>query len=72
MTNLEDFYYVRCKMDDEGFHYCFKHYSTFPEINDDEFHKLRKNYLESAKKLEDYVNEKAMDYYMGGDLSDDE
>jgi len=63
MTQLDDFKYVKNKMDQEGFHYCFKHYSYFPEIEDTEFHKLRVEYLEAFEKLEKYVNDRANDYF---------
>jgi thymidylate kinase len=39
----------------EGFHYCFKQYSSFEEVEDEQFHKLRKQYLEAADMLEKYV-----------------
>ena len=55
---LEDYQMVKYRMKAEGFHYCFKHYSSFKEIEDEEFHKLRLKYLKSAKKLEEYVNNK--------------
>ncbi len=47
-----------CKssMENEGFDYCFMSYSDFEEIEDEEFHKLRKNYCDSQKKLEEYIN----------------
>jgi hypothetical protein len=45
-------------MRDEGFHYCFKHFSSFEEIEDEEFHKLRKQYLEAAELLEKYIQNK--------------
>ena len=38
----ENWQMVRYRMDDEGLEYCFKHYSTFEEIEDEKFHKLRK------------------------------
>ena len=57
---IEDAQYVRGKIRDEGFHYCFKHYSRFREINDDEFHRLRENYLDYAKQLEDYINDQVL------------
>ena len=44
----EDYEMVRYRMDDEGMEYCFKHYSTFEEIEDEEFHKLREEFLESS------------------------
>ncbi|MCH2216803.1 MAG: hypothetical protein MK076_01800 [Flavobacteriales bacterium] len=49
---------VQCKIGDEGFHYCFDGYSSWEEIKDEEFHRLRLNYLQSAKLLEDYINDK--------------
>jgi hypothetical protein len=45
-------------MENEGFHYCFKHYSSFEEIEDEQFHELRKKYLEIAEQLESYVKNK--------------
>jgi hypothetical protein len=58
---FEDFQYIKVKMRDEGFHYCFKHFSRFEEINDKEFQKMRKKYLKWANKLEEYVNEKSIE-----------
>lgn len=54
----EDYEAVRYRMDDEGMEYCFKHYSTFEEIEDEEFHKLREEFLESSAKLREYVENK--------------
>jgi len=58
---FEDFQFVKAKMRDEGFHYCFKHYSSFEDIRDKEFHRLRRKYLKWANRLEEYVNEKSID-----------
>ena len=55
---LEDWENVKYRMREEGFHYCFESYSRFPEIEDPEFHRLRLEYLSSAKKLEKYVKDK--------------
>ena len=55
---LENWEGVKYRIRGEGFHYCFKHYSRFDEIKDEEFHKLRVNYLKSAELLEKYVNNK--------------
>jgi hypothetical protein len=55
---LEDWQYLSAKIRDEGFHYCFKHYSSFEEIKCERFHQLRLDYLKSAKELEDYINKK--------------
>lgn len=54
----EEWEYVYYKMMDEGFHYCFKHYSSFEDIKDEEFHRLRTNYLQSANELEEYISNK--------------
>lgn len=48
--DLEKWEYLRFRMDEEGFEYCFKHYSSFDEIEDDEFHKLR---LEVISKMDE-------------------
>jgi hypothetical protein len=72
MSKLEDFNYVACKISDEGFHYCFAHYSDFDEIDDPEFHRLRQEYLLAAEKLENYVNEKNERYLMGDDIDFDD
>lgn len=55
---LENFEYVKVKIKEEGFDYCFKHYSSFEEIQDEKFHKLRKQYLEISNELEQYVHDK--------------
>lgn len=52
---IENWKFVKYKMDDEGLDYCFIHYSSFEEIKDEKFHELRKNYLESAKLLKEYI-----------------
>lgn len=49
--------YVKQKAEQEGFHYCFIHYSNFEEVEDEKFHELRKNYIEATKNLEKYLNE---------------
>ena len=55
---LDGFEMVRYRMEEEGFHYCFKHYSSFEDVDDDEFHRLRNKYLEVSKDLEKYVHSK--------------
>ena len=56
--NLENFKAVQYRMGDEGMDYCFEHYSSFEEIEDEEFHKLRLEFLEITKKLKSYVENK--------------
>ena len=42
-------------IDKEGLHNTFKNYSDFNRIEDTEFHKLRKYYLQYANLLENYI-----------------
>ncbi len=56
MENLKEWMEnVQYRMEEEGFDYCFDGYSNWNEIKDEEFHKLRKQYLESKKQLREYV-----------------
>ena len=55
---LENFQYVQAKMRDEGFDYCFRHYSSFEEVEDEKFHSLRESYVKIAEELEEYVESK--------------
>ena len=48
-------------MDNEGIDYCFEKYSSFEEIEDEEFHKLRLEFLDSMKKIRSYVENKVED-----------
>lgn len=57
-NNLEDYQTLRYRMDNEGMEYCFKHYSSFEEIKDDIFHKLRQQYIEISNQLIKYVDNK--------------
>ena len=56
--NLDNFRAVQYRMGNEGIDYCFEHYSSFDEIEDEEFHKLRNEFLESVKKIRSYVENK--------------
>ena len=58
----ENWQMVRYRMDNEGLEYCFKHYSSFEEIKDKEFHKLRKKLLETMEKMRNFVEEKIESY----------
>ena len=42
------------KIEDEGFDYCFIHYSDWEEIKDKKFHALREAYIKAATELEAY------------------
>jgi hypothetical protein len=59
---LEDWQAVYYRMDNEGIDYCFEHYSSFEEIKDEEFHKLRLEFLESMRKIREYVKDKIENY----------
>jgi hypothetical protein len=54
---LEKYQNVVYRIKNEGLDYTFKHYSTFEEIEDEEFHKLR-NYLIQHIDLMDYYLKK--------------
>ena len=56
--DLDNFRSVHYRMRNEGIDYCFEHYSSFEEIEDEEFHKLRNELLESMKKIRSYVENK--------------
>lgn len=58
---IEKFEFLISKMRTEGFHYCFKHYSKFEEIDDDKFHELREKYLKSADELQNYIESRLED-----------
>jgi hypothetical protein len=46
--------YIQWLIGEEEFHYCFTELN-FDEINDPEFHRLLKLYIEVAKQLENYI-----------------
>ena len=56
--DLENFRAVHYRMDNEGMDYCFESYSSWNEIEDEEFHKLRQEFLDSMKKIREYVDNK--------------
>lgn len=55
---IEKLEYLVAKIRDEGFHYCFIHYSDFKDIEDSEFHELREKYVDTTKKLEVFITTK--------------
>lgn len=46
---------VMAIVDSEGFDYAFCSYSDFEEIDDVEFHKLRKEYQDISERLKTYI-----------------
>ena len=59
---LENWESVHYRMDNEGMDYCFEHYSSFEEIKDEEFHKLRLDLIDNMKKIRKYVEDKIESY----------
>ena len=51
---------VRDTVEYEGFDYAFRYYSSFEEVSDPEFHRLRLAYKEAATALETYLNERTV------------
>lgn len=58
---LEHWSNVNYRMDNEGFEYCFKHYSSFSEIKDEEFHNLRLSMLSQMENMRKLVKDKIGD-----------
>ena len=54
---LEKWQRVQYRMQEEGIEYCFRHYSSFEEIEDSYFHMERTLMLQHMKNLEDHVND---------------
>jgi hypothetical protein len=65
---LENWQRVQYRMEDEGIDYCFESYSSWNEIKDEEFHRLRLGFLQYMKEIREYVDKKVdegknFDYY---------
>lgn len=56
--SLENFRNVKYRIENEGIDYCFEHYSSFKEIEDEQFHELRLEFLNNMSKLRSYVDNK--------------
>lgn len=59
---LEKWEMVRYRMEDEGMAYCFKHYSSFEDIKDEQFHNLRLNFIRIMSEMENYVLNKIKEH----------
>ena len=71
---LENWQAVNYRMDNEGIDYCFEHYSSFEEIKDKEFHRLRLGFLQSMKELREYIDSKVEEgenFELEGELDDE-
>jgi hypothetical protein len=55
---LENWESVQYRMDEEGIDYCFESYSRWDEIKDEEFHRLRKEFLRTMEELRNYIDNK--------------
>lgn len=58
---LDQWEMVRYRMDDEGMEYCFRHYSSFSEIKDEEFHTLRNKLIVLMETMEIFVANKIVE-----------
>ena len=52
---LDNWKEVKYRMENEGIEYCFKHYSHFEEIKDEEFHDKRKKLISLMEEMEEYI-----------------
>jgi|LauGreDrversion4_2_1035121.scaffolds.fasta_scaffold99412_9 hypothetical protein len=52
---LENWKSLQYRIREEGIEYCFKHYSDFSEIEDEQFHQLRNSMLEIMDLVDMYV-----------------
>ena len=59
---LDNWQRLEYRMDEEGFAYCFEGYSRWEEIKDEEFHRLRLEFLSSMDNLRNYVGNKIKSY----------
>jgi len=55
---LEKFQDVVYRIESEGLGYTFKRYSTFEEIEDEEFHKLRKYLIQHIDLMDFYLKKR--------------
>lgn len=58
---LEKYQNVVYRIEDEGVGYTFKRYSTFEEIEDEEFHKLRKYLTQHIDLMDFYLKKRIND-----------
>jgi len=55
---LEKYQNVIYRIESEGLGYTFKRYSTFEEIEDEEFHKLRKYLIQHIDLMDYYLKKR--------------
>lgn len=56
MLSLEEAESILSIIDAEGFNSAFSHYSSYRDINDAHFHRLRQNYIDAAAELMNYIS----------------
>jgi hypothetical protein len=55
---LENWKNLKYRMNNEGMSYCFEHYSSWSEIDNEEFHQLKEKYLETRRRIKLLVDNK--------------
>jgi len=55
---LENWKNLKYRMNNEGMSYCFEHYSSWSEIDNEEFHQLKEKYLETSRRIKLLVDNK--------------
>ena len=55
LYNKKDKRYILSTISDEGFGYAFIDYGDYKHIDDEEFHRLRKAFLNASNDLANYV-----------------
>jgi len=68
-NNME---YVQSRIDNEGFSYCFRSYSRFKDVKDEEFHRRRLAYLDSHNRLQSYIDNKIEQNSIDREAAEDE
>jgi histidinol dehydrogenase len=58
---LDNWKAVKYRMENEGIEYCFKHYSRFDEIKDEDFHYIRERLISMMEEMEEFVKQKISD-----------
>lgn len=53
----EEFENVIYRVSEEGLDYTFMHYSSWEDVKDEVFHKLRKDYIDAAKAMSNYLGQ---------------
>jgi hypothetical protein len=55
---LENWKELKYRMNNEGMSYCFEQYSSWSEIDNEEFHQLKEKYLETSRRIKLLVDNK--------------